>query len=200
MSLFGVENLIFLYYDAPELLKRFSRTITDVIIKRAEVMEIEAGYTNETAPHGFGFADDNCCLMTAQMYEVFGYPVLRDVFNRFSPNIKDRRYQHSDSSMEHLLPVLFKVNFTGCNFGPTVLVDEIRKYMPTTRIDGCLAPFTFMNNNAKKIEEEVLRDFNMAQATGVKGVNISTAGSTNNGSSLESMKLIMNCIQNKCRD
>jgi uroporphyrinogen decarboxylase len=39
------------------------------------------------------------------------------------------------SDMEHLFPVLSKLNQTGCNFGPTVLVDEIRKYMPKTRID-----------------------------------------------------------------
>ena len=89
------------------------------------------------------------------MYEKFGYPILKEVFEYYSPNPNDKRFQHSDSDMGHLLPILAKVNLTGCNFGPTVLVDEIRKYMPNTRINGCLAPFTFMNNNQEDIIAEV---------------------------------------------
>lgn len=194
-SIYGVENLIYLYYDAPELYKRFSNTILRIILEMSKIMDEEAGYEIGKAPSGFSFADDNCCLLTAEMYEEFGLPVLEKVFEYYSPNPNDNRYLHADSAMGHLLPLLAKVNLTGCNFGPTVLVDEIRKYMPHTRIDGCLAPYTFMNNNQEAIIAEVKRDCEMIKQTGTKGLNLTTAGSINNGSSLESMRAVMYAIQ-----
>lgn len=194
-SIFGAENLIFLYYDAPELYKRFSHTIGRVILEMAKIMNQEAGYTTEDFPPGFSFADDDCNLLTPEMYEIFGYPILQKVFSYFSPNPGDIRYQHSDSAMGHLLPILGRLNLTGCNFGPTVLVNEIRKHMPNTKIDGCIAPFTFMNNNQQDIIAEVKRDCEMIKKTGTKGLNLMTAGSINNGSSLESMRAVMYAIQ-----
>lgn len=194
MSIYGDTNLIYLIYDEPDLAKRFSKVIGDVILEMGKVMDEEAGFTTENHPRGFSFADDNCALLTPDMYELFGYPVLKRVFDYWSPNLNDKRYQHSDSDMGHLLPVLGKLNLTGCNFGPTVLVDHIRKYMPQTRIDGCLAPFTFMSNDEDKIIEEVKRDCAMAKEC--KGLNLSTAGSINNGSLLTSMRTVMYAIQN----
>ncbi|MBR4889101.1 MAG: hypothetical protein IKU17_08160, partial [Clostridia bacterium] len=141
-SVFGIENLIYLMYDSPELAERFSDTIARVILEYHRISCEEAGYTAENFPHGFSFFDDNCCMLNAEMYEKFGYPILKRVFDHCSPNQGDRRYQHSDSAMEHLLPVLAKLNFTGCNFGPTVTVDKIRKYMKNTCIEGVIAPFT----------------------------------------------------------
>lgn len=128
-SIFSVENLIFLLMDEPDLAQRFSQTIAKSVITMTEIMDIEAGYDKDSAPHGFSFADDNCYLLNAPMYEAFGYPVLKSLFDRFSPDPKDWRYQHSDSPMGHHLPVISRANLTACNFGPTVLVDEIRKSM-----------------------------------------------------------------------
>ena len=141
--------------------------------------------------------DDNCCLMTPDMYRAFGYPVLKRVIERYSPDPGDRRFQHSDSAMGHLLPILGELNLNGVNFGPTVLIPEIRKYLPDARIDGCIAPFTFMRNDVKQLTEETLRDIRDGLKYG--GVNIATAGSINDGSSLESMRLIMSLIQQNGR-
>ena len=186
-SILGVENLIYLIEDEPDLAKRFSDTIADVTIKIAEIMDIEADRKEAT---GFWFNDDNCCMLNSEMYEFFGYPILKRVFDRFSPEPHHFRYQHSDSAMEQLLPILGRLNFHGVNFGPTVTIDKIRKYMPKTRIDGCIAPFTFMNNDREQIVAEVKRDCEMAKQYG-RGVNLATAGSINDGSSLESMRTIM---------
>lgn len=195
-SVFGVENLIFLIYEYPELAKRFSDTIANVILGYIEIFIEEAGFTQDSFPHGFGFADDNCCLLTADMYEFFGLPILKKVFAKTSPNKKDERYQHSDSAMGHLLPLLAQLDLTGCNFGPTVMVSEIRKHMKTTRIDGQLAPFTFMSNDEEKIIAEVKRDCEMAKIDDIRGLNLATAGSINNGSLLTSMRTVMAAIQN----
>lgn len=193
-SIMGEENFIFLYYDARELFERFGRTIMQVILKMRDVMDTEAYPHPEEAPHGFGFADDNCCLLTPEMYECFGYPVLKEVFAHCSPDPGDERFQHSDSAMEHLLPILGKLDLTGCNFGPTVMADRIREHMPRTRIDGCLAPFTFMRNDPREILAEVQRDCENIKATGTRGLNIATAGSINNGSLLTSMRTVMEGI------
>ena len=195
-SIMGVENFMFLWYDEPDLLRRFSVAIGDVIIKLNKAIDAACGYDEQTKPHGFSFADDNCCLTTPEFYEAFGYPVLKRVFDYWSPDENDMRYQHSDSDMEHLLPILGKLKFNGVNFGPKVMFDEIRKYLPKARIDGCIAPFTFMRNEREKIYAEATRDCKMAIESGTRGLNLATAGSVNPGSSLASLKLIMQIIQN----
>ena len=190
-SIFGSENLIFLGMDEPELYKRFSDTILRVQLEMSQVMDEEAGVTADTR-RGFSFADDNCCLLTPELYAGFGLPVLKNIFAHYSPDPDDMRYQHSDSAMAHIIPILAELDLNGVNFGPTVMVPEIRRYLPHARIDGCIAPFTFMRNDEKALTEEVLRDIRYGFEYG--GVNITTAGSINNGSLLSSMRLIMDLI------
>ena len=192
-SIMGSENFLFLCMDEPDLAKRFSDTIARVIIDMTKISDQEANVDEKTL-RGFSFADDNCCLLTPEIYEWFGYPILKNVFDHFSPDSSDWRFQHSDSGMEHLLPVLGRLHFSAVNFGPTVLVPAIRKYMPDTCIQGCLAPFAFMRNDEKEITMQVLRD--CEDAKDQKGLLLTTAGSINNGSSLESMRLVMALIQN----
>ena len=163
------------------------------MLEIARVIDEEAGYTRETAPHGFSFADDNSCLLKADMYELFGYPVLKGVFEHYSPDPGDMRYQHSDSAMGHLLPLLSTLNMTGLNLGPTVLCTEIRAHLPDTVIYGQLAPFTYMRNEAENIVLEFLRDYAMTRES--RGLVFATAGSISNGTRLTSMRLVMAAIQ-----
>lgn len=195
-SVFGVENLIYLYYDNEGLFTRFADVIGDVAEAYIDLFIRESGRTPEDFEHGFQFNDDDCQLMTPEMYKAFGYRVLDRVFRKVSPNPEDFRYQHSDSAMGHLLALLADFDLTGCNFGPTVTVQEIRKAMPGTRIDGQLAPFTFMRNNEDDIIEEVKRDCEAAKENDLRGLNLTTAGSINGGSLLTSMRCVMAAIQN----
>jgi len=193
MSLYGVENLIYLLIDAPDLAARFSQAISDALFGMATLMDEEAGYTPDNRPGGFSFNDDDCCLLNEAMYRDFALPILSRMFEHWSPKTTDVRYQHSDSPMGHLLPTLARLKFTGCNFGPTLTVQEIRSHMPQTRIDGQLAPFTFMRNDEAAIIAEVKRD--CAVAWPGRGLNLSTAGSINNGSLLTSLRAVMHAIQ-----
>lgn len=192
-SVYGIENLIYLIADNPDLARRFSRLILETMQGIAQVMDEEAGHTPDTAPHGFSFCDDNCCLLTPAMYELFGYPVLKGIFEQFCPKPGDRRYQHSDSAMGHLLPVLGRLNLTGVNFGPTVTVTEIREHLPRAIIYGQLAPFTYSRNDEIGIVREFLRDVDQARAK--RGLVFSTAGSINNGTRLTGARLIMAAVQ-----
>ena len=188
-SIYGTEDLVFLILDQPDLAIRFRDVIRRAMLGVAEILDAEAGQS----PRGFQFNDDNCCLLTAEMYELFAYPILQTMFDRYAPAPGDRRYQHSDSAMGHLLPVLARLNFTGVNFGPTLPVSLIRQHLPGAVIEGQLAPFTFSRNEEENIVCEFLRDFEQAQAQ--RGLVFATAGSINNGSRLTGLRLIMAAIQ-----
>jgi len=193
MSIYGVEELIFLILDNPPLAERFRDAILRSMLAIRRILDEEAGYTPQTAPRGFGFLDDNCALLTPEMYERFGYPILKGVWEYCSPDPGDRRGQHSDSAMEHIVPILGRLNLTDTNFGPTVMPDWIRRHCPNAVIMGELAPFTFSRDDQPGIVGEFLRDHQMTKES--RGLLFTTAGSINNGSRLTGMRLIMSAIQ-----
>jgi len=193
MSVYGVENLIFLIMDNPDLAGRFRDLILIAMLRQARVLDEEAGYPPATAPHGFYFCDDNCAMLNAGMYEFFGYPILKGIFERYSPDSGDMRGQHSDSDMAHHLPALGRLGMTTVNFGPNLTVSRIREHLPKAEIHGQLAPFTFSRNEEVNIVAEFIRDFEMAREK--RGLVFETAGSINNGSRLSGMRLLMAAVQ-----
>lgn len=197
MSVYGVENTIFLLYDEPELGKRFFEDIKAVILEYARVFAEEAGMKSmEEGGYPYRFNDDDCCMLTPELYEEFAYPVLREVFEITCPDRDvNCRYQHSDSAMGHLLPVLGRLKLTAVQFGPTVLLDQIRKHMPRTRVDGCLNPMTLMANDEEQIVAEVRRDCEMAKSLQTRGLKIDAAGSVNYGTRLTSLRAAMHAVQ-----
>ena len=194
-TIYGIEETVMLYYDAHELFLRFSETIKHVILEYIRIFAAENNVDVSAAPHYFCFRDDDCAMFTPDMYEEFGYPILKEVFETVCPLENHMRYQHSDSAMGHLLPILARLNLGGCQFGPNITVREIRKHMPKTRIDGQLAPFTFMGNDEEAIIAEVRRDCEMARENDARGLRVMTAGSINNGSLLTSMRAAMYAVQ-----
>ncbi len=197
MSIYGIEDLIMLILDNEPIAARFRDLITTTIINIRTVIDEESGYSSGESPHGFAFFDDNCMMLNQEMYEFFGYPILKAIFDKYAPNDNDWRYQHSDSPMGHHLPVLSRLNFTQVNFGPTLTVNEIRSHMPKTIIQGQLHPYSLMRNEREKILLELSRDFEQSKQG--KGVLFATAGSVNNGSRLSTIRLIMAAIQRFCR-
>ena len=193
MSVYGVEKLIFTILDNPELAGRYRDLILKAMLEYARVFDLEGGHTPETRPKGFSWADDNCALLTAEMYEFFAVPIIRGVFDEYAPGEKDKRFQHSDSDMGHLLTQLNKLGMRAVNFGPNLTVAQIREQMPKAIIYGQLAPFTFSRNEEVNIVAEFLRDFEMAREQ--RGLQFATAGSVNHGSRLTGLRLIMAAIQ-----
>lgn len=194
-SVFGTQEMLLLYYDDEGLFTRFADCIGDVLLRYIDLFIEESGHTPDRFNHGFSFFDDDSNLFTPEMYRAFGYRVLKRVFEKAAPEPGDYRYQHSDSAMGHLLPLLADFRLTACNFGPTVSVRAIRDAMPDTRIDGQLAPFTFMRNDREDILREVKRDCEAAKVNDLRGLNLATAGSINDGSLLASMAVVMEGIQ-----
>lgn len=193
MSIYGVQELIFLIMDNPALAERYRDLILRAILERARILDEEAGFSPSTAPRGWSWADDNCAMLNGEMYAFFGYPILKAVFERYSPGRDDRRFQHSDSDMEHLLPWLGRVDLNGVNFGPKLTVTAIRQALPRAVIYGQLAPFTLSRNEEVNMVAEYIRDVEMAREQ--KGLIFATAGSINNGSRLTGMRLLMAATQ-----
>jgi uroporphyrinogen decarboxylase len=192
-SMVGVEFLLMLILDNPDLAARLRDTILRVMRDIARVLDEESGYTPKDAPNGWYWLDDNCYLLNPAMYEFFALPIVQGMFDTYSPAPEHYRGQHSDSAMGHLLPLLATCDLRDCNFGPTLTVSEIRSHMPTTVIQGQLAPFTYSRDERLSMVAEFIRDFDQAREQ--RGLNFSTAGSINNGSRLEGMRLFMATIQ-----
>ena len=190
MSIYGVESLIYLIADAPELAARFRDLLADKIIEMTQILYEACGTEGR---RGFGFADDNCAMLNAGMYAFFGQPILRRVFETFAAGPNESRYQHSDSAMGHLMPLLNEVGLNGANFGPTVRAADIRAALPRCVIHGQLAPWTFARGTDEEVAAEVRRDIEEAGAGG--GLVIATAGSINPGSRLSGLRAIMSTIQ-----
>lgn len=195
-QLYGPADFIYLMYDEPELVERYRDAICDTMIRYVRLFDEEAGYTQETRPHGFKLRDDDIALLTPDMFMAFSYPSYEKLFTAFSPDPGDQRYLHSDGDMAHLLPLMTGLKLTAVNLSPKLTVRSIRQHCPTACIDGQLAPYTFMNNDEQGIIEQCRRDFDMARENDLRGLNFKTAGVTNEGSSLMSLRLIMHMIQN----
>ena len=190
-SVYGVENLIYLLTDAPQLACRFRDVIQQTAITYYRICRRVSDPSRVTP--GFSFRDDNCQMLTPSMYEQFGLPILQAVFAEFAPGPNDRRYQHSDSDMGHLLEPLSRAGLNVVNFGPNVRFAQIRRHLPRAIVHGTLAPFTFMRNDEDAIITEVRRDLDEARPT--RGLVVDTAGSINDGSLLSSMRTVMWAIQ-----
>jgi uroporphyrinogen decarboxylase len=193
MSVFGVENLIYLIADNPALAGRFRDLILRAILDRARILDEEAGHTPSAAPRGWSWADDNCAMLNKGMYDFFARPILKAVFDRYAPGPEDRRYQHSDSDMAQHLPTLGALGLNGVNFGPNLTVTEIRRHLPKAVIQGQLAPFTFSRNEEAEMVAEFLRDLEMSREK--RGLIFATAGSINDGSRLSGLRLLMAAAQ-----
>ncbi len=193
-SLYGVENLIYLILDDPELAARLRDVLTRAILERARILDEERGWHSPAeASRGWWWADDNCCMLNKEMYDFFARPILQAVFDRYAPDSADIRYQHSDSDMAQHLATLGELGLNAVNFGPNLTVSEIRRHLPRAIIHGQIAPFTFSRNEEVNLVAEVIRDCEMARAE--RGLCVMTAGSINNGSRLTGMRLIMAAIQ-----
>jgi uroporphyrinogen decarboxylase len=194
MSYYGVENLIWLLLDQPELAARFRDVLTDAIIGMTKVYYAACGTPER---RGFAFCDDECCFLNTELYAFFGQPILRRVFETFAPDPGDWRFQHSDSDMGHLMPLLHEVGLKGANFGPNIPAQDIRAAIPGAVIYGQLRPWTFARGTDDEVAAEVRRDIAAAGADG--GLVIATSGSINAGSRLSGLRAVMSVIQHEGR-
>ncbi|MEI6071139.1 MAG: uroporphyrinogen decarboxylase family protein [Verrucomicrobiae bacterium] len=191
-SVLTAEDVFFWMEDHPELMKRFSELLSAKMIEFNRVLREFSGNTHP----GWWITDDNCALFNREWYKEYCYPVLEAVLNAFAPG-DARRYQHSDSNMEHLLDYQNALGIREVNYGPEIDVRNIRLKMPGAMIQGHMPPFMLRNAGPEEIRQRVISDFEKAGSGG--GLTLTTAGSLAAGTGVGRMRWLMLCTQKHCR-
>jgi uroporphyrinogen decarboxylase len=191
-SVLRPETLFFWMFDHPHLMRRFRDVLAE---KMVEFNLILREFSGNTQP-GWWITDDNSALFNRRFYREYCYPVLERVLNALAPG-GARRYQHSDSSMGHLIDMQYELGIRAVNYGPEVDAGLIREKMPDAMIHGQTPPMLLRNGTPEKIRERVAADFDKAGKTG--GLIVTTAGSLAAGTGVGRMRWFMKIVQTDCR-
>jgi uroporphyrinogen-III decarboxylase len=191
-SVLKVDTTVIWCYRHPELMARFRDLLAE---KMVELNTLLRKFSGNTHP-GWWITDDNCAFFNRKLYKEYCVPVLEKVLNAMAPGAASR-YQHSDSSMGHLLDFQYDLGIREVNYGPKVDAALIREKMPDAMIDGHIPPFLLRNGRPEEIKARILDDFQKAGQTG--GMTITTAGSLAAGTGVGRMRWMMQVVQNHCR-
>lgn len=185
-SILGTVNTCMFIMDEPEVMDDFFYILGEKLVEYHHALMENTGKESQ---RGYWITDDNCYLFPPKQYERFCAPVLAKLFKHFAPGPNDRRHQHSDSSMGHLMPILWDLGVNSVNFGPSLHPLEIRKAMPGAVIEGQMPPFVLRNGTPEEIIEIVKRDIDSVGGDG--GLVECPAGSVAAGTPLENLKIYM---------
>lgn len=191
-SVLEIETAFFWFYDHPDLMRRFSDILAE---KMVELNLILREFSANTQPDWWT-TDDNCALFNPELYQEFCMPVLEKVLTELAPG-EAMRYQHSDSSMGHLLEYQRALGINVVNYGPDVDAALIREKMPAAMILGHMPPFLLRNGSPEEIKQRMVDDFRKAGETG--GLTVNTAGSLAGGTGVGRMRWLMQVVQEYCR-
>jgi uroporphyrinogen decarboxylase len=192
-SVMGTMNLCYWIMDEPELMLEFYSLLADIYVQYAAILR-EATHTYD---EGWWITDDNSCLFPPEQYELFCAPVLRKLFDNFADSPWVSRFQHSDSAMGHLMPILNDLGINGVNLGPSLHPAEIRAAFPNATIHGQLPPLILRDGSTEDIEKYVIRDF---EAAGKEGRMVcTTAGSVDEGTPFENIRAYMSAVERYTR-
>lgn len=191
-SVLAPETAILWMFDEPELMARFRDILA---AKMIELNTALREFSGNSTP-GWWITDDNSALLNRRLYRTYCYPVLERVLAAMAPGDASR-YQHSDSSMGHLMAMQYELGIRTVNYGPEVDAGLIRATMPEAMIHGQLPPLLLRNGAPEAIRERVISDFHKAGATG--GLLVTTAGSLAAGTGVGRMRWFMTLVEQHCR-
>ncbi|MEW5956189.1 MAG: uroporphyrinogen decarboxylase family protein [Chloroflexota bacterium] len=191
-SVLSVETTFFWCYDYPDLMARFRDLLAEKMVELNTLLRKFSGNTQT----GWWITDDNCALFNRELYQEYCVPILEKVLNALAPGAAPR-YQHSDSSMGHLLDYQYELGIREVNYGPKVDAALIREKMPAAIINGHIPPFLLRNGSPAEIKTRILADFQKAGQNG--GLKVTTAGSLAAGTGVGRMRWLMQVVQDHCR-
>ena len=115
-SVLDVETAVFWFYDHPDLMARFTGLLAEKMVALNMLLREFSGNTQP----GWWITDDNCALFNRKLYKNYCVPVLESVLEVMAPGDASR-YQHSDSSMAHLMAI------SASRLGSTLMALRISK-------------------------------------------------------------------------
>ncbi len=175
--------------DQPDLMKEFFKILGAKLVEYIKLLRSCC----DVEYNGIAINDDNCFLFSPELYERYCAPVMENLFKKFAPEKTDTRYQHLDSNMQHLIPILNELGVNAVNFGPEIHPATIRKLMPDARIYKQMPPFVLRNGTKEKIIEIVKRDMDILKADG--NFVETPAGSVASGTPLKNIRIYMWAVQ-----
>jgi len=182
----GMTELMMYLTSHPEEMLELIKCIGRTTIRYVRALRRRAGLPGVTLM----MANDMAGLVSPQMYEKFFKPVEKRIFNALCP-LKQARFYHADSRMNHQLEHLRDLDIGIVNFGPSLTVKEIREKMPDSIIAGHITPIEVL---AKGTPEQVIEEGvqNIADAVDAGGrIILTAAGSVNPGTPFENLKAMM---------
>jgi uroporphyrinogen decarboxylase len=191
-SVLHPETVFYWIHDHAPLMRRFRDVLARQMVELNRVLRTFSG---NTVPDWW-ITDDNSALFSPRLYREYCVPVLQQVLSAMAPGA-GRRFQHSDSSMGHLLDEQRALGINSVNYGPAVDAALIRAKMPDAVINGHMPPLLLRNGAADEIVERVVSDFGKAGATG--GLIVTTAGSLAAGTGVGRIRWFMQAVQQHCR-
>jgi hypothetical protein len=192
-SILSAETLFFWVYDYPALIRRFRDILAQKMVEFNTQLRQFSGNENLD----WWITDDNSALFNKKLYKEYCVPVLERVLTAMAPGANSTRYQHSDSSMGHLLDYQRVLGINSVNYGPDVDSVLIREKMPDALIQGQVPPMLVRSGTPEEIEARIISDFQKAGAEG--GLNVTTAGSLAAGTGVGRMRWFMQCVERDCR-
>ncbi len=192
-SVLAPGTAFFWMMDYPELMHRFRDLLA---AKMVGLNRLLREFSGNTEP-GWWITDDNSALFNRPLYREYCVPVLEKVLEAMAPG-DARRYQHSDSSMGHLLDMQYDLGIRAVNYGPEVDPGLIREKMPDAFIHGQMPPFLLRNGSPEDIKSRIVSDFVKSRTSQV-GWRVTTAGSLAAGTGVGRMRWMMACVERYCR-
>ena len=194
-NLLGTTNLCIYIMEEPEVMKDFFDVMTTKYIEFYETVLMEDwGFVSY---EGIWINDDNCYLFPPKQYELFCAPMMLRFFEKFAPLPEHTRSQHSDSSMGHLMGILYDLGVNMVNLGPDIHPSAIRKAMPKAFINGQTPPFVLRDGTPAMIDAYVLRNFECIGGDG--GYAESLAGVVPESTPLENIRAYMSAVERLTR-
>ncbi len=191
-SVLHPETVFYWMMDRPAIMCRFRDILAEQMVALNQILR---RYSGSDAP-GWWITDDNSALFSPALYAEYCAPVLARVLQAFAPGDANR-YQHSDSSMGHLLGQQAALGINEVNYGPGVDAALIRAKLPHAWIRGHTPPFLLRNGAPDEIRARVAEDFRKAGQSG--GLEVTTAGSLAAGTGVGRMRYFMQLVQDTCR-
>ncbi|MCL2665585.1 MAG: hypothetical protein FWE82_08230, partial [Defluviitaleaceae bacterium] len=190
-NILGTTNMCIYIMENPDVMDAFFDVMT---ARYTEFIETAASEDNGfVSREGIWINDDNCCLFPPKVYERFCAPMLARLFEQFAPLPIHTRCHHSDSSMSHLMGILYGLGVNAVNLGPNIHPRAIRETMPKAFIYGQTPPFILRNGTADQINEYVRRNFECIGGDG--GYAESLAGVIAESTPLENIRAYMSAVE-----
>lgn len=133
-------------------------------------------------------------MLSPQLYREFIMDAEKQLYEKFSPNPRNRRFYHADYHMLHHLDTFQEMGVNEVNIDPYITASQILAKLPEAVVYGQIPPTkVLLYGTLEEVVACARRD--IEQAGDGKHLVLSTAGSINPGTSFINLKAICYAVE-----